>query len=370
MNTMNIQSQFTNRCNPAELLENLTLNIRYGNPVLVKGRLGSGKSALAVEAARKLNFSHHSILVDDPHLKEVADYVGLPFLDRENGSAQFKPIGIMEQIVNATQPTLVIFDEIDKAFRPTANAVAQIIHGRCVNQFKIPDCVRFVATCNLPDEETGSLGIPTHLLDRYFTILELQQDENVWAAYMIRKYGTSVLPFVQFVRFRPEFLLKGQDTQLALALEKTPTARSLENFYRILEQIQQFKNVSLEEAVHDSTFQKTLIGACGSVFFLEFVAFLAIYKEIPTMKQIVSNPQKAPIPTEQGKIGHRHAIIGMLVKNMDSINANAICEYLKRPEWNPYRSLRAVFVETLKQTETYSSSSPHIAAQLLELICA
>lgn len=364
---LTVESRLTNVCNPDELCENLVFLIKENFPVLVKGRLGSGKSAIAVQAAHAAGIKPENIFVDDPHLKEVADYLGLP--QSVGDKAVFRPIGLMRKILNATEPTVVIFDEIDKATL-TQNVVAQMIHGYRVGDFDIPKCVRFIATCNLPDEATGSRTMRTHLLDRYHTVLELRQDAEVWANYLIRKYGKPALMLANFIRFCPQFLVDGQNTELALQIEKTPTARSLEQFYCLYHRLQTTYNLAETEILTHNVFSKTLIGSCGRDFFVEFSAFCQLYEKIPSIREIVANPQGAPIPSQQDMIGPRYAIITMLSNQISSVNANAIFEYLLRPEWNRFRVFRQVFVQNLKSLGSELFVSPQFAAQVATLITA
>jgi len=312
-------------------------------PLLVEGKVGFGKTSICKLGGIKAGIKPENIIIESPHVKEVADYCGLPFAikDQEGrtNSAEFLPINTMAKILSSKEPTLVILDEIDKASR-TMNALAQIIWGREINNHKIPDSVRFIATANLTSDETGSYPIKPHLLDRFWSIVRYEIDVEGWAKYMLSKYQTKALPLVSFIRYQPHYLLDGQNTELALERIKSPTPRTLEN-YLIME----------TQASKSEDLDGLLYGVCGTTFKIEYDAFKELYlsNEIPTFEDVKKQPLKAKIPTREGQINLRYVVISMLSSKVDSNTFKNVVQYLLRKEWDSFRSLRRVFLENVKQ---------------------
>jgi len=277
-------------------------------------------------------------------VKEIIDYSGLPFaIKGKNGiteRADFLPINTMYRMLTAKEPMLIILDEIDKANR-TMNVLAQIIWGREINNHKIPDFVRFVATYNLEQDQTGSYSIKPHLLDRFWSVLHYQIDVEGWSNYMLRTYGSVALPMVSFIRYQPHYLTQGQNTELALEQIKSSTPRTLENYLKM--EIQATKlGIS-----HDAL----LYGVCGTAFKIEYDAFNELYlsNDIPSFEDIVSNPDNAKIPTKEGQINLRYVIISMLSAKVTDETFASVTQYLMRKEWESFRSLRRVFLTNIKQ---------------------
>jgi len=319
--------------------------VTHNFPLLIKGKLGSGKTEISRQGAIEAGIKPERVIIETPHMKDIPDYTGFAMVYQELDKirADFIPINTLEKMINATEPTVFIFDEIDKA-KLTMNAIAQIIWGREISNRKIPDCVRFIATCNLPEEETGSSLIRPHLLDRFYSVVELRQNEKEWAEYMLCKWGQKALVMVAFIHFRPQYLLEGQNTDLAMSLKKTPTGRSIENYLKMFLSINAKANPEEKQAM-----DRLLAGAMGEEFHIEFQAFYQLYfSKLPTYEEIVNSPETAPIPTEDKQISMRYAIISMLAGRVDAQTCTAVSRYLLRQEWDAFASLRRVFLEQAK----------------------
>jgi len=338
-------------------------------PILVRGKLGSGKTQICREAAIEAGFKPNNIIIEAPHMKDVPDYTGFAFvfddLEAKKKRADFLPINTLEKMLNATEPTVFIIDELDKA-KLTMNAIAQIIWQREISNRKIPDCVRFIATCNLAEEQTGSSVIKPHLLDRFYSVVELKQNVEDWVHYMLKNWGANALVLTSFINFRPQYLLEGQNTELALSLEKTPTGRSLENYLKMYLTIALSSDPEEQKAL-----ERLLAGAVGDEFHIEFKAFCELYKsDLPNFEEITSDPHNAMIPTGDRQINMRHAIIGMISGRVNEKTCNSVTEYLLRKEWNSFATLRRVFVEQVKILHPELLKNPTFIRNVVDLINA
>jgi len=349
---------------PKELLLIAKHCLIHNFPLLIKGRLGTGKTQICFQAALEAGFKPENIVIESPHMKEITDYVGLPFAfydaEKNRQKADFLPINTLEKMLESKEPMVFIFDELDKA-KLTMNAVAQIICQREISGRKIPDYIRFIATCNLPEEETGGGAIKPHLLDRFFSVVELKPSVEDWAEYILKKYGINAIVLVSFVRFRPQYILDGQNTELALSIEKTPTARTLENFLKIL--------LSVKECEERKTIEPLLAGVAGDEFYIEFKAFSELFhSSLPTFEEIATSPHEALIPTRDKDIILRHAIVGMLSSRVNEDTFVGCVKYLLRAEWNSFASLRRVFLEQVKILKPQLLDNHNFVPYILRLI--
>jgi len=336
--------QERNIVNCEQLEDTVGLCVENNFSLLVKGKLGFGKTSICVQGGINAGIKKQNIIIESPHVKEVTDYCGLPFAIKDEGKtrADFLPINTMERILFTKEPLLVILDEIDKANR-TMNVIAQIIWGREINNHKIPDHVRFVATCNLEEEQTGSYPIKPHLLDRFWSVVEYQIDVEGWSKYMLNKYQTKALMLTTFIRYQPHYLTQGQDTELALQKIKSTTPRTLEN-YLIME---------IEAEKKGKNYDPLLYGVCGTAFKIEYDAFKDLYlsDSIPLFEEVVTNPKKAKIPSQPAQINLRYVVVSMLSSKVTEQTFEKVTDYLLRKEWSSFRSLRRVFLENVKQLQ-------------------
>jgi len=291
---------------PKELLSHMQILLDTGYPFMVVGRVGIGKTSISKLAATQAGCQ---VIVETPHLKEPTDYHGYPFAV-SNTKADFLPIGTLHTILNATHRLHVVFDELDKAATETMNAVAQLILQREVNGRPVPDCVTFSATGNLRIDRSGSNVMPTHLVDRFACIFELEQDIDQWSQWALQQGYP--LEFIAFNRFRPEFLLDGQKTDLARDLIKTPTPRTLATFGELLK-----RNAPTE-----------VLSACaGLPYTLEYQGFLKLYQSLPDIDGIFLNPQGSPVPKDPASL---YALSSALAKKVTPASMQAMVTYLER----------------------------------------
>jgi hypothetical protein len=68
-------------------------------------------------------------------------------------------------------------------------------------------------------------------------------------------------------------------------------------------------------------------GAAGVAFANEFTAFLRVYKELPTVKEILADPVNCKVPTE---ISARFAMMGMVLDAVTLDNMGTFITYLDR----------------------------------------
>lgn len=352
-----------------ELHETVKFCVKHNFPILVKGKLGSGKSQICAAAAAEI-VGRQNVVIEAPHMKDVPDYTGLAFAYTDQDGKQradFLPINTIERMVQAEKPTTFIFDELDKA-KLTMNAIAQIICERKISNRRIPDHISFVATCNLPEEQTGSFIIRPHLLDRFYSVIELKPSEEEWAQYMLKKYKEKAINIVQFIRMKPEYITKGQDTELALSLEKTSTARSLENYLKMEIELGNEKHQSQEELESKvEGLDPLFAGACGEAFHVEYQAFKSLFRDLPSFSEIVEDPLNTVIPDGSNQISLRFAIIGMLSQKITASTINPVCVYLHRKEWDQFASLRRVFIENIKATNSKLLQNPKFTEWLVKL---
>lgn len=292
---------------PSQFLTYAKQLIEHKMTFMVIGKVGIGKTSISAQAAEEVGCN---VIVETPHLKEPTDYHGYPFAISKT-QADFLPIGTLHTILTTKERTHVIFDELDKAPIETMNAVAQLILQREVNGRKVPEYVTFSATGNLRSDRAGSNYMPTHLVDRFNCIFRLEPDVNDWSVWALNQGYP--LEFVAFNRFKSNYLLEGQNVDLAKDLIKSPTPRTIAAFGDLLK-------AGLDDF--------NVLAACaGADYASEYLAFLKLFQEIPDPDSIFLNPKGAPVPTDPSVL---YALATTLAKNVTPNSMQAFITYLQR----------------------------------------
>lgn len=274
-----------------------------GEPVLILGSPGVGKSDTVHTAVASLGYD---FLVAHPVVDDPTDYKGLP--SASDGVATFLPFGNLRQMIEATAPLVVFFDDLGQAIPAVQAPVMQLILAREVNGVKISPHVRFVAATNRRQDKAGVSGLITPLLDRFTTVVTLDFDLDDWVRWGISNNMPTEL--LAFARFKPDSMNRFDANK---DMKKSPTPRSIAGLGRLV-------NAGLTD-------YEILAGAVGDAFATEFIAFMRVWQSLPSIDEIVMNPDTAPVPTEPAT---RYALMGMLAAQANDQNLTSIFRYLKR----------------------------------------
>lgn len=288
------------------LMELLTFSIENGFPVLIKGKPGIGKSDIVAEAVKAAK-AH--LIISHPVVSDPTDFKGLPA--NVNGKAQFLPFGELEAIIEAKEKTVYFLDDLGQAPASVQAACMQLILAKSINGHKVSDKVVFVAATNRKEDKAAVSGILEPVKSRFATIVELEVDIENWITWAIKSNLPSELP--AFIRFRPELLNSGTPTR---DIVNTPSPRTVASIGKMLKK-------GLPEKLQFEVFK----GAAGEGFAAEFLAFLRLYKELPSIQSIINNPNGTPIPENPATL---YALSGAIAANMKGANIAPLCKFLIR----------------------------------------
>ena len=286
---------------PSELATALTCCIDANQPVIVWGIPGIGKSDISRQVAAALQRSHLDIRAT---LLDPTDLRGLPTV--VNGKVLWCPPGFLP---DGTQgPTLINFDEMNRAPVMTMNALLQLVLDRRSGEYRLPDNCAMMACCNRESDGGGVQRMPSALANR-FVHLELETDLEDWSKWAVR---SNIEPAViAFLRFRPDLLHQFNRTDRAWASPRSwsfvsgITARKPGN--------------GVEHALY--------AGAVGEGAAVEYSAFLRMFRELPSIDAILLNPQSAPIP---GGPATLFAVSSALARRASGQNFGRVLQYFER----------------------------------------
>jgi hypothetical protein len=289
--------------------------IPAGVRLLVLGAPGIGKTDSIHSVAEDLNYN---VLTMHPAVSDPTDFKGLParqvdekgrFLD----SGEFLPYGDLLQLIRAEKPTIAFADDIGQAPPAVQAGLMQLILARQVNGKKISDKVVFVGATNDTSHMAGVSGMIEPLKSRWDSIVTMDVDLDTWCkwAYKQDNFPAEV---VGFIRFKPTLLSDFKPTK---ELKNSPSPRGWASVAKLLAMGCGDKDVEI------------FSGAVGQGAAAEFVSFLQMHRELPSLDSILMNPKSAPIPE---KPCLKYAVACGLARKATEKNFENVVNYMSRKE--------------------------------------
>lgn len=172
----------------------LAIAVQIGQPVLLWGGPGEGKSRLIAQVAEQLDRPCEVVVGS---VREASDFVGLPVRD-DAGSVTFAPPRWATCCVD--EPTTVVFlDELTTAAPSVQAAMLRVVLEREVGDLRLPDTVSFVAAANPPDVSAGGDDLAPPLANR-FCHLDWEAEPAHWVAGLLRGWEPAPIPVVPSAR--------------------------------------------------------------------------------------------------------------------------------------------------------------------------
>ena len=167
----------------------------------------------------------------------------------------------------------------------------QLVLDRKLGEYVLPDGWVVIAAGNPASERGVHFAMPRPLRNR-FVHLDLEPDLDDWCRWAVK---AQVRPeIIAFLRFKPELLHTADTTSDANAW---PTPRSWEMASQVLCGIARRQKTQLLSGT--SEFEAQLLdGTVGPAAASELVAFLRLFRQLPSIDEILLNPTTAPLPTE------------------------------------------------------------------------
>ena len=204
---------------------------------------------------------------------------------------------------------ILFFDEFAQAITAMQNVASRILNEHAIGQHKIPDTWAIVAAGNRISDRAGTSVMPTHVRDR-LAFLDVEANlEDTIAYFMEKRVNEKVCAFL---RFKTEMLWKFDRDANSF-----PTPRGWERVSSVVSQ----------NALSPMAERELVSGIVGLPASTDFYAFLAVYDEVPDVKELIKNPDTSVIPERPDVL---YAVCGALASYADEDNIMAITKYLRR----------------------------------------
>ena len=299
---------------PNKLKRYLAFAIANNYPVLIKGKPGIGKTDIIQAAAKE---AKADLIISHPVVSDPTDFKGLPFPAKDGLSADFLPYGDLLKLTAAKKKTVFFLDDIGQAPASVQAACMQLLLARKINGHQVSDQVTFVAATNRREDKAGVSGILEPVKSRFMTILDLDIDVDDWVSWAIKSNMPPEL--TSFVRFRPT-MLEGGVASKDIVNNSCPRTLA---------------HVGIQQAngLPEELYKEVFAGAAGPAFATEYMTFIEMAKQLPSLESIIADPDHAKVSKEPSI---NYAVIGGLARRIDDKTITNIVRYLDRlkPEFN------------------------------------
>lgn len=265
-----------------------------------------GKSSLSKQLAEQFKLK-----VIDLRLTELdsTDLSGLPYFN--NGKAEFMPFNTFPlqdtPIPEGYAGWLIILDEFNSANQAVMAAAYKLVLDRQVGQYKLHDKVAMLACGNLESDNAIVNPMSTALISRFAHFnIEINVDEWLeWASKAGIDYRiTSYINFKKsnLYTFKPD------------ATEPYASARTWEMVSKVIKDNDEISTLLVSSLIGDGVAN-------------EFVQYTKLYHKLPTIKEILSNPEGIEIPDD---LATTWAVMSMVTHSITVDNHEKLTVFLRR----------------------------------------
>jgi hypothetical protein len=260
---------------------------------MLTGPVGWTKSATVKSLADDLGLPVFDVRLSD---KEPTDLGGIPFpLDKEiNGEVR----KVLTYLANSLLPwgdlygedyeCVLFFDEVDRTSVDVLNVALQLLLDRGVNGRKLSKRTRIVCAGN-GTTDTGTTELTSAAATRLVHFYVSTHGPKALDAWTDWANGAGIHPsLVGFSRFRPSLFGGGEHKYIE---QQRPNPRTFTWASAALDVLAQ---TNLAPEVGDAL----VFGLVGQAAGRELVAYRQTLADCPTFEQVVKNPEKAPLPSE------------------------------------------------------------------------
>ena len=308
----------------SDLIQVLADAIKAGEQICVKGSPGIGKTDVWKQAA---SVAGADLLIKHPAVEEPTDPKGLPAKHADGTHAIWLPYGDMYRAMQQPKGRrlLILLDDLAQASEATLKGYMQLLHGRTLGEFRLPEEVTFGAATNDVRQMSGTnMGLIEPVKSRFTSIVSFDVSVDDWCAWALDAGLPAIL--VAFMRSPESTLPEGHLLNLfkpTKELTNSPCPRTWAAVARLLPAVAAAHRFEL------------FAGAVGAAAAQQFINFITIAEKAPSLDSILTNPDSAVIPDAPSL---RFLVCTALARKATPVNFDRILRYLYRlPQ--PFRLL-------------------------------
>lgn len=314
-------------------INNLSVNLKQAGSMveaclkaklvpMMTGSPALGKSSLIAQIAEKFNLK----LIDlrlaqcDP-----TDLLGFPNIDKNTGRASYYPMDTFPlegdplpskfdehgNKIGEYAGWILFLDELTSANRSVQAAAYKLVLDRMTGMHRLHPKLLMVGAGNREGDGAIVEPMSTALQSRLVHI-DVILDVNCWLEWAMQNGIDHRI--TDYVKFKPDMLytFKADHTDMTYASPRT----------------WEFANRLIAGKPSVKQDMLNILGGCISEGIArEFIGFCSIYADLPTLAQIIANPEGTVVPDEPSVL---YALTGSLANHADAKNLDDMYKYILR----------------------------------------
>ena len=275
-------------------------------PMLV-GSPGIGKSDIVKSVAKM-----HNLKLIDMRLaqSDPTDLNGFPTLQQDGTRMDYAPpttfpLEHLDTIPKGYEGWLLFLDEINAAPPSIQAAAYKLVLDRQIGAHNLHKNVAIVCAGNKATDKAIVNRLSTAMQSRMIH-LNLMVDSESWLEWA-NAHGIDHR-VISFIKYRPELLHKFNPSH---SDDTFASPRTWEFLSKII----------LGKEKFSITDHAVLVGTVGEGPATEFKAFCQVYKDLPTIEDMLNNPGSIQIPNEPG---HQYAMTTLISHNANNATIAAL----------------------------------------------
>lgn len=326
----------------SQIAEAVNLCVERQRPAFIWGPPGVGKSDVVAQVAAARGIELRDVRLN---LLDPTDIKGFPVPDVKKKQMTWLPADFLPRDGEG----ILFLDELNQAPPAVQAAAYQLTLNRQVGDYVLPDGWAIIAAGNRETDRANAMRMPSALANR---LVHLDFDVNVddWCEWALDQGDAVPVELLSFIRFRKDLLHKHEPAERAF-----PTPRSWT-----------FAGSLINSGISAEVEFELIKGAVGEGAAAEFKGYLSVYRDLPTVDQVLLNPKDTPI-SENAAV--KFAITASLAHSTTKDTFPRFMQYVGRmdAEWQVVyvrdamkRTERAI--TTLKEFQTFALKHAHLLA--------
>lgn len=275
-------------------------------PAFVWGPPGVGKSETVKAVAKELNMG----LIDFRlSLRDPVDLRGLPLVDAKTGTTRWLPPSELPNVKDHGKTGILFLDEANIASQAMQGSAMGLVLDRRLGEYVLPKGWVPIAAGNRMADKAAAQRMPTALRNRY-AHYEIGVDLEAWSDWAEQ---VQLDPMVlAFIRWRPELLHKmpvGEENAF-------PTPRAWSQVAKV---------ANCDKLIR----QHMVASLVGDGPAAEFEGFARVWAQLPSIKQIFTEPSTARVPSME-EPSAMYAVSSAISRRVERENFAQALVYAKR----------------------------------------
>lgn len=289
---------------PSSVRKSLNHLISVKRPAFVWGAPGVGKSEVVAQVAEDSKLELRDVRLS---LLDPTDLKGFPVPDLTKKLMRWLPADFLPTKGSG----LLFLDEMNQAPQAVQGAAYQLILNRKIGDYTLPPGWSVLAAGNRTSDRSIAHAMPAALANR-FVHLDFDVDVSEWNVWAMNNEIHTDLR--AFIKFRPN-LLHSFDSVVNPRAFPSPRSWSFVN------------DIYKSELSQDEEFE-LIKGTVGEGASAEFSGFVRLIKDLPSVDQILIDPDKTPMPSTQP--ASMYALATALDSKATTSNLDRIMRYVTR----------------------------------------